>query len=288
MRLLSRQPTADPAGLEVSEARQPARPSRNGETPSGPPARPVAPGFLQRLGESLRRVLQGPTLTVSIEGGTVRVVVLRGQMVVAWGMKSTEEHLDLENAQGDSRRDAQAAALKELLRELGRGRVVTDLPLNDSLMRQLEVPEMSRRYVEPMVTSEVLETIPLFEAEADISWRIHRNHVRNHVHQEVFAAAVPKRAMDNQVHLLRDAGIRPAVAYSRAVALACAANQADAIVMQSTKRSFMHKRVIPIERVHQVRKGRGLPGPSLSESGLTSIGPEEDAREDDFLVPGKH
>ncbi len=235
MRLLSRQPAVDPAVLEAGEARESGMPSRNGQTALGPPARPVTPGLLQRIGESLRRLPQGPTLTVSIERETVRVVVLKGQKVVAWGRKSTDGHLELESADGGSRPEAQAAALKDLLRELGvqsrRSRVVTDLPLYDSLMRHLEVPEMSRRYIEPMVTAEVLETIPLFETEADISWRIHRNHVRNDVHQEVFAAAVPKRAMDKQVRLLRDAGVRPAVTYSKAVALSCAANVPDAMVI---------------------------------------------------------
>ena len=156
-------------------------------------------------------------------------MVLNGQKVVAWGVKSIEKHLPSESAEAGSQGDARAAALNDLLSEVGvrRARVVTDLPLFDSLMRQLEVPEMNRRYLASMVTSEVLETIPLFEAEADFSWRIHPNGGN----QEVFAAAVPRGAMDNHVQLLRAAGIRPAVAYSRAVALACAANVPDAIMI---------------------------------------------------------
>ena len=95
----------------------------------------------------MRRMLRGPTLTISMERGSIRAVVLNGQKVVAWGVKSIEKHLPSESAEAGSQGDARAAALKDLLSEVGvRGaRVVTDLPLFDSLMRQLEVPEMNRR-----------------------------------------------------------------------------------------------------------------------------------------------
>ena len=91
----------------------------------------------------------------------------------------------------------------------------------------LEFPRIRRRYVEDMVMSLVLETVPFTAAEADIAWK---QRVNGYDH-EVFATAVAKEVIDNHVGVLREAGFLPEAVYSKATALAWAAGVADVIVV---------------------------------------------------------
>ncbi|MFQ6026119.1 MAG: PilN domain-containing protein [Dehalococcoidia bacterium] len=186
-------------------------------------------GALGRVLQGILQPFQGPTLTISMENGVIRMVLLKGSRVIAWAKKSPSEYLPSEADDSGSPWESQAAAIKNMLQDVGarRARVVTDLPLYTALMRQVEVPDLDRRLLEPLVVAEVLETVPLFESEADISWRIHENGGT----PKIFASVVPKQSVEYQTQLMGQAGVRPAATYSRPVALACAVNLANAVLV---------------------------------------------------------
>ena len=173
-------------------------------------------------------MLRKATVTLSIEEGAIRVVVFRGHRVVGWD----NVNLAVQSDESDPKSppsDVGATKLRDLLADLmiRRSQVVTDLPLYAPLMRHLHLPNISGRYLEPTIVSEVLESIPFGADEVDISW--HRQ--RSGSGQEVVAVAVPKENINGQVRLARGAGLTPKAAYSKASALALAAGFPDAIVI---------------------------------------------------------
>lgn len=85
---------------------------------------------------------------------------------------------------------------------------------------------MQPRYLPEVITSEVMETIPFTVEETDLTWQVRKNGVG----LNVFATAISKAKVDEHVHLLRQAGLRPRAAYSKATALAHAAGIEDGII----------------------------------------------------------
>lgn len=245
--------------LEESGEAPPAEPHR-----ASPRALPQKGGAwsLQRLGHGISQSLRRCTTTLSVENGVVRVVVVKGREVLAWGTVNLEEEREGEEesiAQDQDERDADR--LQALLKELHvrRGRLVTDLPLYTPLMRRLQLPKIRRGYLEQVVLSEVTETIPFSQDEVDITWQYRRNGTD----QEVFAIAVPKKTVDDHVRLLKKANIRPAAAYSKAMALAFTAGVPDAIVAHlgpSQATIFLVRGKAPLV-VHQVELPEGDTGP---------------------------
>ena len=108
---------------------------------------------VSKLSGTVSTVFLRSTIAIDIEGHFIRVVAVRGRRVIAWG---TAICPDEEHGQGLD----QAAQLRVLLQQLpinGRRRLITSLPIRSSLMRTLELPPMRRKYIEPVVHSEVIE-----------------------------------------------------------------------------------------------------------------------------------
>lgn len=198
----------------------------------------IVRAILRSISQAMRRIsdtvgnwvlrLRKATVTLSVEEGAMRVVVFRGQRVVGWDNVCFDT--ESEETAPDSPPPVDGAArLRALLAGLGvrRGRLVIDLPLYAPLMRYLQLPNVSGRYLEPTIVSEVLETIPFGADEVDIFWRRRRSGPG----QEVIAVAVPRGNIDGQVRLAREAGLSPKAAYSKASALTLAAGFPDAIVI---------------------------------------------------------
>ena len=200
-----------------------------------------------RAGSPFRR----RKVTLSVDKDVIRVVVFRGQEVLAWGttqMESTSPD-NPDNPLGDL---GQGERLQTLMKQLGgcRGRAVTDLPIHAPLMRHLQIPKMRRRYLDQVVANEILETIPFSQEEVDLAWHAENNDEGH----EVLAVATSKNTIDNHVKLLRQAGIRPRAAYSKAMALAHAADISDGVVIQlwPSHASFVLVRNKTPQAVYQV------------------------------------
>ena len=180
--------------------------------------------LLEGIASRVQGVTQRPVITVDSDGGMVRLVILEGREVVAWGTAVMGEGDQSEEADLES-----VAQLQALLSDLPyrKGRVVTSLPLATSLIRHLSLPKINRRYFKQVVLSEVLDTIPFTEDEVDIAWWVKKNGIGH----DVVAVITPKAAIDHQVQLLKAAGNRPAAAYPRALALAIATDEPDVIAV---------------------------------------------------------
>ncbi|MEE9249012.1 MAG: pilus assembly protein PilM, partial [Dehalococcoidia bacterium] len=226
-----------PIDSGTTDAMKAPPPEENAEVsslePQSPP-RSAAPqrAFLRRPrgpADHIRGILRRRKVTLSLENDVMRVVVIERGEVVAWGTAAQAEKPVAENNDADLEGEGQADRLRNLLKHLGifGGRVVTDLPLHAPLMRHLQLPKIGRRYLEEVVASEVLETIPFSAEEVDLTWQVRSNGTD----QEVLAVAVQKEVMDDHVRLLSEAGIRPRAAYSKAVALAHVAGVTDGIVV---------------------------------------------------------
>ena len=184
------------------------------------------------------------TVTLSVEKDVIRVAVFKGKKITSWGTAplnwtpgelEAANHPDPENEKPplhgllEELGIRTGGRLRRLLDQAGirRGRVVMDFSLYTTLMRNLQVPKVTGRYLEPMIVSEVLDAIPFDRKEVDISWRL----VKGQDEQSVFAVTLPKDRVDSQVRLVRDSGLYPAAAYSKANVLALAAGIPNAIVV---------------------------------------------------------
>lgn len=120
-------------------------------------------------------------------------------------------------------------AIGSLMEELRAkpARLVTDLPLYIPLVRHLKLPPLRRRFLEPVLISEVTGAIPFGEHEVDIKWHA----VKDGKSATALAIAVQKEVVDSHVRRMKEAGKGPAATYSQAAALGLAAGVSDAMIV---------------------------------------------------------
>lgn len=238
MALLQREYTsmeAEPTSAESAPTPDASPEPTQGKVRSAPRERRRA-GLLKQCGQfvagslaRLIRPLRRRTITVSMEEGHIRVVTLVGRKVTSWGISVADsrgpDDDDVEVATGSWR----SKELRALLRTMpgGGGRVVSNLPLYTALFRHLRLPKIGNRYLGKVVLSEVLETLPFLEHEADVVWRSGRVGTGH----AVSVVVVPRQAMDAHVQMLKGARARPAAVHSAASSLALAAGVPDVIVI---------------------------------------------------------
>jgi Tfp pilus assembly protein PilN len=151
------------------------------------------------------------TLTVSVSGERVRVVAFRGTLPVAWGT--------LERASG-------ALVLPALRRDLaGRGDRVVDMPFYSTISRYMPQPAVARKHLPLVVEAEIAGLLPFEQDEADVRWSA----IQTPRGAEVAVTGMPRWSADAHLNGVRDLGMRPTRAHTRAVALALAAGRADCV-----------------------------------------------------------
>jgi Tfp pilus assembly protein PilN len=186
------------------------------------------PESLQHATEKVHDLVKRRTMTLTIENEVVRIVVFQGREVLAWGVANPKKDPDrgLEMGILDEEYPSRLKGLLEYL-QFHRLRVVTDLPLYVPLQRHFHIPRIPKRYLDSVIVSEVLESVPFAEEEVDVPWQMKKNSQGD----EVFAVAVPKKAVDQHVDLLKEMNVQPSAAYSRATALTFAAGISNAIMV---------------------------------------------------------
>ena len=170
-----------------------------------------------RPGGKLER-LRRRTLTVSVEGAVLRAVAFSGSRIVAWAT------VDLDDPEGASLPPELAALTR------GRTRQLTDLPFYASLVRYLEKPAASRRYLDQVVAVEVGNTIPFAPEEIDLRWKM----IQDGRGPEVMAWAVPRWEIDAYIKLVGLMGVRPSASYAKALALSSAVGRSHAAIAHLT------------------------------------------------------
>ena len=213
----------------------------------------AAHGLVHKSGRKIKLIPRLPrisffsmyrTITLSVEKDVIRVAVFKGKKIISWGTAPLSWAPGELEAANHPEPENEKPPLHGLLEELGirtggrlrglldqagfrRGRVVMDFSLYTTLMRHLQVPKVTGRYLEPMIVSEVLDAIPFEKKEVDITWHM----VKEQDEQSVFAVTLPKARVDSQVRLVKDSGLFPAAAYSKANVLALATGIPNAIVV---------------------------------------------------------
>ncbi|MCH7625668.1 MAG: hypothetical protein IIC83_07065, partial [Chloroflexi bacterium] len=212
------------------------------------------PDGVNKLIDRAKDYLGRRTTTLTVENGVARIVVFEGNEVVAWGLANPDS--DLRRLLGVGAQDENyPSRLEGLLEEiqLRRARIVTDLPLYTPLLRSFQLPKFRSKYLDPVILSEVLETIPFDERDVDVAWQYRQNNSGN----EVFATAVPKTVVDKHIEVLRGLNVQPSAAYSRGTALAYAVGVPNAIVVHLAPE---HSAVVLVrERAPQIIQELGLP-----------------------------
>ena len=212
------------------------------------------PDMVNKLIDRAKDYLGRRTTTLTVEKGVARIVVFEGNEVVAWGLANPDS--DMRRLLGIGAQDENyPSRLRGLLEEiqLRRARIVTDLPLYTPLLRRFQLPKFRRKYLDPVIVSEVLDTIPFDEKEVDVAWQYRPNDSGN----EVFATAVPKTVVDNHIEVLRGLNVQPSAAYSRGTALAHAIGVPNAIVVHLAPE---HSAVVLVrEHAPQIIQELGLP-----------------------------
>ena len=147
-----------------------------------------------------------------------------------------------------------------------RSRVVMDLSLYTTLMRNIQIPRVRGHYLEPVVLAEVLDSLPFGKDEVDISWRMQKDGETN----SIFAVALPKKRLDTQVNTAKEAGLHPAAAYSKAVALALASGVPNGVVvhLEADETALVLVQSGEAKTVHQLEFGQAE---SNAETRATSI-----------------
>ena len=173
--------------------------------------------------------LVGVKLVVDIDDGVAKVLVVAGRQVRSWGTVSLDEGA-MQGVPGGAAAPANADDLRKLLRALAPfgARTITSLPLYATLFRRFNLPKMSRRYLDAVIASEMVESMPFTADQVDIVWQLRGRQGD----AEVLTAAVPKEAMDHRVLLLKGIGSRPSAVYPRAMALAFCAPAANVIIVE--------------------------------------------------------
>lgn len=171
------------------------------------------------------RCVRRHTVTVAVEGEQVRVVVFRGRRVIHWvtiPSKAAQED-------GPAQQEERAARLIGVIRGLGlrRVRVVSDLPLLLPMVSVLHLPQVGRRYLDRVVTTEALEAVSFSGEEVDVVWQGQKEEDGI----TVAATVLPRSGVDARVAWLRGQGLCPAAAYAQATALALAAVESDVLLL---------------------------------------------------------
>ena len=195
---------------------------------------------LHRWAQSVVVRLEGLKLVVDIDDGVARVLVIAGRQVRSWGTIALDDSA-AEGSQAVAAAQGNANDLRNLLRTLAPfgARTVTSLPLYASLFRRIPLPKMGARYMEAVITSEMVESIPFTADQVDMVWQFRRQKGST----EVLAVATPKEAMDRRVLLLKGTGHRPAAAYPRAVALTFSTPISDGLIVELGRSSTSVVRV---------------------------------------------
>ncbi len=117
-------------------------------------------------------------MTLSMEDGHARLLVLKGHRVIAWrsGLISEPRQApeDLAVDEAETAGNAEATALVPLGRLLEdlparSKRVVADLPLHLPLLRHIPLPDVKGRFLKEIVNTEVLNSASSWKSGWDCS-----------------------------------------------------------------------------------------------------------------------
>ena len=180
------------------------------------------------------------SMTLSMEDGHARLLVLKRDKIIAWRSGDIEAPPELSSAVSEDVELSEDAPNAPIFSPLGpildglparSKRVVADLPLHVPLLRHIPLPDVKGKFLKEIVNTEVLNSVPFAQDEVDIQWRIEQGEgIR-----EASVIAIPRARMDDQIKVLRNSQLAPAAVYSKAASLAVAVARPDVFILHMTK-----------------------------------------------------
>jgi len=231
--------------------------------------------------------LASTTMTLSLEDGHARLLVLKGDRIIAWRSGQITEPPQEPAALPDATTELRPKAvsldevgpegkaeapvvnpLESLLEGLpARSKhVITDLPLYVPLLRHIPLPDVKGRFLKEIVSAEVLDSVPFAQDEVDIQWRIEQGDGI----KEASVIAVPRDRMNSQIGIIRDSHLAPSAVYSRAASLAAAVARPDVFILHMTKAQTAV--VLVREGVPRIVHRLDLPGDTAQQAEAIAMG----------------
>ena len=180
------------------------------------------------------------SMTLSMEDGHARLLVLKRGQIIAWRSGDIEGPPEVTTAVSEDGDEPEGAAVKPAYDPLGplldglparSKRVVADLPLHVPLLRHIPLPEVKGKFLREIINTEVLNSVPFAQDEVDIQWRIEQGaDIR-----EASVIAIPRKRMDEQIKVLRGSRLAPVAVYSKAASLAVAVARPDVFILHMTQ-----------------------------------------------------
>ncbi len=194
-----------------------ARPARNGRRP-----RPGLPF-------SLRDIVSRLVVTLSLEGTTMRVLGCRSGRVEFWLSVPFDSSLLKDGFVADPLSMGQTIANAFRHRNLPTRHVICAVPAYGSSIRSFRIPRIAG-HLESVVPREARRLMGSGTDAMHLSWQSLGTQGGQ---EQIFAAATPRRPLEVMAEALQLAGIPPSVMELKPLALARAANQPNAIVLNA-------------------------------------------------------
>lgn len=201
--------------------------------PPQPTPPPKAGGKARFSLANLNPLAQG-TITISFEGASARVLLVRGG-VKQWQNIALSPRFFRNGVIVDAASTGQA--LTEALRStgLGRGRLVAGLPGAQAATRIIPIPSGARGNINMVVTREVRRLMPLDEETNYRFWQVLPPRAGQ---QRAYTVTIPKAPLLALVESLRMAGLKPKALDLKPLALARALGRPEAIIANGESNSL--------------------------------------------------
>jgi len=176
---------------------------------------------------NLPAALQRRTVTLNLEGQSIRLLAVRGESVTSWQEVPLEAGMVKEGIVADP--DGVGAALKAALESpsMSGGRLIASITGIRSIARVLELPKMKSEMLEEAVGREAKREMPVPMEDIYLSWQSLGTYDGQ---QRVFALGVPRDILDPLVKAMTVAKRHPWAVDTKPLALARAANRDEAVI----------------------------------------------------------
>ncbi|MBI2856104.1 MAG: pilus assembly protein PilM [Chloroflexi bacterium] len=188
-----------------------------------------------RMRRELRELLARNTVTISAEGGSLKLLVTKGRRVVRWETIPLSADILRDGVVLDPTR--LGSVIKERLdsHRLFSSNVVTSVTGLHSLTRLVTLPKTPRRLLREAVVRESQRAMPVSLDNLDLSWQI--LDTKNGT-LPIYLLAVPQNILDGQIQALRQGGMYPYIIDLKPLALARAVNSRNAFVLDIQPNDF--------------------------------------------------
>jgi Tfp pilus assembly PilM family ATPase len=157
------------------------------------------------LGPMAARLWSQSVVTLSIEGGSVRLLVANGRRITDWATAPLELEMVADGVVVDPQ--AVGMQIRSLLtsHHVRNGKLVCSLTGQRSVHRILELPQMNAQLLREAIPREMKREMPVPLDEMHVSWQVIGG---ENGHLCVFALGVPRDILGPQVEAIKLAGRR--------------------------------------------------------------------------------